>query len=32
DAERAIRQVLRENAGIQSADELVQRALKEGQD
>jgi len=31
-AERAIRRVLRENAGIQSADELTQRALKEGQD
>ena len=32
DAERAIRQVLRDNAGIQSADELTQRALKENQD
>jgi Holliday junction DNA helicase RuvA len=32
DAERAIRAVLREDAGIQSADELTQRALKESQD
>lgn len=32
DAERAIRTVLREDAGIQSADELVQRALKENQE
>lgn len=32
DAERAIRRVLREDAGIQSADELVRRALKEGND
>ncbi|HKL88932.1 MAG TPA: Holliday junction branch migration protein RuvA [Salinibacter sp.] len=32
DAERAIRQVLRDNAGIQSADELTQRALKKNQD
>jgi Holliday junction DNA helicase RuvA len=32
DAERAIRTVLRDNAGIQSADELTQRALKQGQD
>lgn len=31
DAERAIRAVLREDAGIQSADELTQRALKESQ-
>lgn len=29
DAERAIRRVLREDAGIQSADELTQRALQE---
>jgi Holliday junction DNA helicase RuvA len=29
DAERAIRNVLRDDAGIQSADELVRRALKE---
>ena len=32
DAERAIRTVLRDDAGIQSADELTQRALKESQD
>lgn len=32
DAERAIRRVLREDAAIQSADELTQRALKESQD
>jgi Holliday junction DNA helicase RuvA len=32
DAERAIRAVLRDDAGIQSADELTQRALKESQD
>lgn len=32
DAERAIRTVLREDAAIQSADELVRRALKEGED
>lgn len=32
DAERAIRTVLRDDAGIQSADELVQRALKEDQE
>jgi len=32
DAERAIRAVLREDAAIQSADELTQRALKESQD
>ncbi len=32
DAERAIRTVLRDDAGIQSADELVQRALKESQE
>jgi Holliday junction DNA helicase RuvA len=32
DAERAIRQVLRDDAAIQSADELTQRALKESQD
>jgi Holliday junction DNA helicase RuvA len=32
DAERAIRRVLREDAAIQSADELTQRALKENQD
>lgn len=32
DAERAIRTVLREDAGIQSADELTQRALKKSQD
>lgn len=31
DAERAIRAVLREDAAIQSADELTQRALKESQ-
>jgi len=29
DAERAIRKVLRDNAGIQSADKLVRMALKE---
>jgi len=32
DAERAIRAVLREDAAIQSADELTQRALKESQE
>lgn len=32
DAERAIRTVLRDDAAIQSADELVQRALKETQE
>jgi len=32
DAERAIRAVLRDDAAIQSADELTQRALKESQD
>jgi Holliday junction DNA helicase RuvA len=32
DAERAIRQVLRDDAGIQSADELVRRALKADQE
>jgi Holliday junction DNA helicase RuvA len=32
DAERAIRQVLRDNSGLQSADELVRRALKENKD
>jgi len=32
DAERAIRQVLRADAGIQSADQLVQRALKQSQE
>lgn len=32
DAERAIRTVLRDDAGIQSADELTQRALKQSQD
>jgi len=32
DAERAIRRVLREDAAIQSADELTQRALKESQE
>jgi len=32
DAERAIRQVLRDDAAIQSADELVQRALKQSQE
>jgi Holliday junction DNA helicase RuvA len=32
DAERAIRRVLRDDAAIQSADELTQRALKESQD
>ena len=29
DAERAIRKVLRDNAGIQSADKLVRMALRE---
>ncbi|PSQ76194.1 MAG: Holliday junction branch migration protein RuvA [Bacteroidetes bacterium QH_7_62_13] len=32
DAERAIRRVLRDDAAIQSADELTQRALKESQE
>jgi len=32
DAERAIRQVLRDDAGVQSADQLVQRALKQNQE
>lgn len=32
DAERAIRRVLRDDSGIQSADELVRLALKEGND
>jgi len=32
DAERSIRAVLREDAGIQSADELTQRALKQNQE
>jgi len=32
DAERAIRKVLRDDAGLQSADELVRRALKKDQE